>query len=84
MDNCYLEVCLRHTFAPSRQKQEIKEGMETLSKRCRHMPGNQTLISQLLEHALERFVDYPDKSPVMNAITELDEFVCRLEQKDVA
>ena len=65
-------------------KQEIKEGMETLSKRCRHMTDNQTLISKLLEHALKRFLDYPDKSPVMNAITRLDEFVCRLEKKDVA
>lgn len=50
MDNCYLEVCLRHTFAASRQKQEIKEGMETLSERCRHMTANQALISKLLEH----------------------------------
>ncbi|MDC3393168.1 hypothetical protein OAW26_02490 [Luminiphilus sp.] len=73
-----------YLFDLSCHRPQIKQGMETLSERCRHMTDNQTLTSKLLEHALDEFCDYPDGSPVMSAIEDLDEFVSRSRDKSAA
>lgn len=73
-----------YLFDLSCHTRQIKKGMETLSERCRHMTDNQTLTSKLLEHALDEFCDYPDESPVMSAIEDLDAFVSRSKEKSVA